>query len=83
MDKNMETLLPMLGWCTLINFAMLSISTITLVCCGDWIMNIHKKLFRINDSDLQRQYFGYLAHYKILITVFNLVPYIALRIIGT
>jgi hypothetical protein len=37
-------------------------------------------MFGLDDTDLSRAYFQYLAQYKILIFVFNLMPYLALRI---
>ena len=38
----------------------------------------HGKMFGLSEADLSRQYFQYVANYKIAIVVFNLVPYIAL-----
>jgi hypothetical protein len=38
-------------------------------------------MFDLAEADLSRAYFQYLAQYKILIFVFNLMPYLALRII--
>jgi hypothetical protein len=37
-------------------------------------------MFGLEDADLSRAYFQYLAQYKILVFVFNLMPYLALRI---
>jgi len=42
---------------------------------------MHGGMFNLNKEDLGRAYFGYIALYKILIIVFNLVPYIVLKII--
>jgi len=44
-------------------------------------MKIHGKMSGLDETDLSRAYFQYLAQYKIVFFVFNLVPYIALRII--
>ena len=41
---------------------------------------VHQKWFGLSELDLQREYFRYLANYKILTLVFNLVPYLALRL---
>ncbi len=46
------------------------------------ISQIHAKMFGLNEVDLSRAYFQYLAQYKIAIFVLNLVPYIALKIIA-
>jgi hypothetical protein len=40
-------------------------------------------MFGLGEADLSRAYFQYLAHYKIAILVFNLIPYVAVRLIET
>ena len=37
-------------------------------------------MFGVDEADLPGIYFRYIAQYKILIFVFNLMPYLALRI---
>jgi len=39
-------------------------------------------MFGLNEMDVARAYFQYLAQYKIAIFVLNLVPYIALRMLS-
>ena len=39
-------------------------------------------LFNLDESDISRAYFQYLAQYKIAIIVFNIVPYFALWIMS-
>lgn len=70
-----------LGWCTLINFIVLIVSTVALVFCRQWVSSIHGRLFGLEESELAKLYFQYIATYKIAVIVFNLVPYLALRII--
>ncbi len=69
-----------IGWCLGINLAILSLSVVILICCKASILRMHSRLFDIEEADLNRMYLGYLAHYKILILVFNLVPYLVLRL---
>lgn len=71
-----------LGWTTIINFAILIISTIILLMCKKCAASIHTKMFNLKEEDVLTAYFDYLARYKILVLVFNLAPYIALRIMG-
>jgi hypothetical protein len=70
-----------LGWCTLINFVLLLFSTVMLVMAGNFVAGIHQRLFSIDQAILRTCYFNYLANYKLLVLVFNLVPYLALRIL--
>lgn len=78
--NGIEFLLAVLGWCTLINMGMLVVASIAIVCCGGPVRRIHQKWFNLSDEDLQREYFRYLANYKILTLIFNLVPYLAIRL---
>ena len=76
-----EQLTAVLGWCTLINVGVLLLATLALILMKDFTVRVHAGLFGLSRAVLETQYFQYLAQYKILITVFNLVPYIALRLI--
>lgn len=71
-----------LGWCTAINMAILMISTLMTTLTKRFSMNLHSTLFKVDQASLPKLYFEYLGYYKVLIIVFNLVPYIALRIMG-
>ena len=77
---SMETLAAFLGWCTLINMGMLMFASLMLVSMRGTISKIHGNMFGLEEADLSRAYFQYLAQYKILLFVFNLMPYLALRI---
>ena len=69
------------GWCLLLNLGLLAFATTMLVFAGGWASSLHGKMFHLEQTDLRRAYFSYLANYKLLILVFNLVPYVALRIL--
>ncbi len=77
-----DQIAQLLGWSTAINLGLLILSSILVILLRVPITKIHSKMFQLSDEDLSRAYFQYLAQYKILIFVFNLVPYIALRIMG-
>ncbi len=77
-----EQITQLLGWCTAINLGLLIFSSIFVILLRVPIMKIHAKMFPLSEEDLARAYFQYLAQYKILILVFNLAPYLALRIMG-
>ena len=79
---SVDTLTSILGWCTVINFIILLVSTITLLSMRSMVTRIHASLFGLDAKDLGRAYFQYLAQYKIAIIVLNLTPYIALKLMG-
>jgi hypothetical protein len=47
----------------------------------DFAINMHSKIFDLDPETLPAMYFDYLGRLKLLVIVFNLVPYLALRII--
>ncbi|MEP2777463.1 MAG: DUF6868 family protein [Luteolibacter sp.] len=77
---NVESIREFLGWCTVINFGIMLVTTIMIIGCQGFVGKLHGKLFGIGEADLRTAYFQYLANYKIAIIVFNMVPYLALCI---
>lgn len=57
-------------------------STVMLLLIKGFAIKMHSKMFDIEEKDLNRMYFDYLGRFKILVIVFNLTPYIALKIVG-
>lgn len=81
-EMTTETLTALLGWTSVINIAILMLTTITLIAMRGSITKIHSQLFGMDEKDLGRAYFQYLAQYKIAIIVLNIAPYLALRIMA-
>jgi hypothetical protein len=78
---DIQQLTTFLGWCTVINFALLLLATVALTVFRQMILRVHSALLGVADKDLTVLYVTYLAHFKVLVIVFNLVPWIALKII--
>ena len=76
----MEAIVPIFGWALLVNISLLVFSTVMLLLCKKPVKKIHSSLFAIPEEELDRLYFDYLARFKALVIVFNLSPYIAMRI---
>ena len=79
---SIETIREFLGWCSVINIGMLFISTIMLTIMRSWIIKIHASLTGVSEAELPRIYIEYLGNYKILIIIFNVVPYLSLRLMA-
>ncbi len=77
-----EILTKFFGWCAVINIGLLMLSSISVILLRDSISRIHAKMFNLQENDLSRAYFQYLAQYKIAIIVLNIVPYFALKILN-
>ena len=69
-------------WCTILNVALLVFSSLICVCAGDWVYRIHSKWFSISRENFNVVIYSFIGLYKILIFVFNLIPYVALLIVG-
>ena len=79
---DISTLTEFFGWMTVINFTLLLISAAAVLFLGKWLARIHSRLFKISASGLQSTYFQYLTNFKILAIVFNLVPFLALKLMA-
>lgn len=78
--SSIETIREFLGWCSVVNIGMLVISTVMLTSMRNWIVKIHAGMTGASEAELPRIYLEFLGNYKILIIMFNVVPYIALCI---
>jgi hypothetical protein len=79
---DIQTLTTFFMWCTILNVALLLFSSLMCICAGDWVYQIHSKLFSISKETFNVAIYSFLALYKLLVIVFILIPYIALLIIG-
>ena len=77
---DIETLQSFLLWCLLINYMVLVIWLVFRVVAGQWAREFYGRLFGITEEQFNwANFFGMLI-FKLGILLFNLTPYIALRI---
>ena len=69
-------------WCTILNLGLLCVSSLICICCKDWAYKMHSKWFPISRNAFNVAMYGFLGFFKILVLIFNLVPYLALLILG-
>jgi hypothetical protein len=69
-------------WCTILNVALLVLSSLICLCAGDWVYGIHSKWFSVSRETFNVAFYSFLGLYKVLVFVFNLIPYMALLIVG-
>jgi len=69
-------------WCMIVNAAVLLLTSMMLVFFGDFSYRMNHKFFSISRQEFNVICVSFLALYKIVFLTFNLVPYIALVIIG-
>jgi hypothetical protein len=78
----LSQLTELLGWASVINIGILIFATIALSTMRKLALTIHSKMFGLPEDELSIIYFKYLANLKTLTTVFFLVPYLSLKIMG-
>ncbi|WP_406648312.1 hypothetical protein QEZ52_04685 [Aliisedimentitalea scapharcae] len=76
-----ETLTAAFGWMAVLNIGFLAIATCMLWAMQDWIAGVHARMFKMQEADVRKAYFDYLAKLKILTIVFAVVPYFALKMV--
>jgi hypothetical protein len=77
----LDTLTSLFGWMTAINLGLLVFSTLMLTLCRGPIIRLHQSLTGLSEESLKQAYLYFLAIFKLLIIVFNLVPYIVLKLL--
>jgi hypothetical protein len=78
----LEVIRDALGWCIVINWIALLWWLLFFIFAHDWMYRFHSKWFKISVEKFDAIHYGGMAFYKIAIFLFNLVPYLALRIVG-
>ena len=79
---DIQTLTAFFMWCTILNVALLVLSSLFCLCAGDWVYRIHSKWFSISRETFNVAIYSFLGLYKVLVFVFCLIPYVALLIVG-
>ena len=76
-----ELIMAVLGWCTLINLGLLIWWFVFLAVAHDWTRELHTKWFKIPPEQFDAIHYSLMGIFKMGVIVFNLVPYLALRIV--
>lgn len=78
---NMDQLTEYFKWMMIINIAFLFLSTFSVMGLKSLMFKMHTKMFGVTEEQVSMIAYGYLAMYKVLVIVFNIVPYVALLIL--
>ena len=76
-----EEIRKVLGWCSAINMGMLMVWFLVLVFARDFIFRVHTRWFKISEERFDEIHYTMMGYYKMAWALFNLVPYLALRIV--
>ncbi|MBW2172081.1 MAG: hypothetical protein JRF69_08890 [Deltaproteobacteria bacterium] len=72
----------MLAWCTVMNFGLLIWWFLFLSLAHDWTYRMHRKWCNISVEKFDAFHYAGISFFKVFVFAFNLVPYLALRIVG-
>jgi len=78
----MELTRSMLAWCSVINIGLLLLWYLIYILAHDWMYQVHGKWFDIPADRFDSIHYAGMGLFKLGIILFNLVPYLALRIVG-
>ncbi len=76
-----EQLLPFLGWCTVLNWSLLVLWALLIMLANDFTYRIQTMFFDITKEQFDKIHYQAMVFFKMLVFMFNLVPYLALRVI--
>ena len=75
-----EDLRSALGWCTILDYAVLLFWFAMFVLARDRLHRLHGRWFTVSDAHFDAIHYTLMGFFKIGILLFNLVPYVAMRI---
>ncbi len=79
---DIQTLTTFFMWCTIMNGALLVLWTTMLIVAPDLVYRTQSKWFPIPRETFDVVIYSFLGFFKIVFLVFNVVPYVALLIVG-
>ncbi len=78
---SIEMLTKFFMWCTILNMGLLMFSFLILAFAGTFVYRIHSKWFPMPRETFSVVLYSFIGIYKILVFVFNIVPWVVLAII--
>ncbi|MBC8378097.1 MAG: hypothetical protein H8E62_02895 [Planctomycetes bacterium] len=70
-----------LMWCSVINVALMILLFLILWLGRSWVYKMHSKMFPITEQQFNVIIYSFLGVYKLLVYMFNIIPYIAVSIV--
>lgn len=77
----LELVRDALAWCIIMNMVVLLFWFAMMTCCRGWVYRVHTRWYNVSPSDFDAIHYKGMLMLKIGIFFFNIVPYLALRIV--
>ena len=78
---SLELLRELLGWSTLINYGVLLLWALLFTQAHGWLLCVHGRWFKLSAVQFDQFHYWAMGFYKLIVLVFNLVPYLVLRLL--
>jgi len=79
---DIQTLTSFFMWCTIINAGMLIFLALTYLLAPNMAYRLQSRWIPISREAFDVVFYSFIGFFKVLVLVFNVVPWIALVIIG-
>jgi hypothetical protein len=76
-----ELIRDVLAWCSVINVGILLFWWLWFILGHDFIYRFHGKWFKLSVEKFDATHYALMGFFKLGIILFNIVPYLALRIV--
>jgi len=80
--NSMKTLTTFFGWCTVINFSLLILAGVAWMVLKDGVAGLGAPMFGVTEAELKVTFLRVLLQYRAGIFLFNLVPWVVLKIMA-
>ena len=77
---NFDIITEFLMWCSIINVSIIFISVIVFSLFSNFSYKNNKNLFSGNQIEFKKVIYTILLYYKVIVIVFNIVPFLVLTI---
>ena len=77
-----EIICEFLAWCSVINVGLLLFWVLWFTLAHDFVYRTHGKWLKLSVERFDAIHYAGMTFFKICIFLFNVVPYIALRLVG-
>ena len=79
----LQTLQSLLGWCLVFNIGFYLFWVVVMVGAREWLVRRHANWFAVDPERIRTVHYQLLAIYKLLIIMFNFVPWLAVVIVNS
>ena len=76
-----DQLTAFFGWMTVLNIVFLGLAWLFMWLEWPWITLLVQRVFPLPEEKLDEVYLRWLAQYELFIYVFNLMPWLALKVV--